>query len=259
MARLLIKQQKKEFIPELEREVLVGKGARYFVTDTNKPYSTLYGTIPPTELSKPDGSEIRSDNDKAFTILSPSFIDFYKRIKRLPQAIPLKDIGLIIAECGVGPETIAVDSGTGSGAVACLLARICKSVTTYDIEDEHLDVANENKKRLGLTNLTIKKGDFTKGVPEHDCNIVTLDLPSPWDGIEAAKACLSIGGFLVSYSPSMIQAIEMANSLANRQDFLTIKTVEVMEREWEIEGRKVRPKNKTMIHSGFLIFARRIR
>lgn len=259
MARLLIKQQKKEFIPELGREVVVGKGGQYFVSDPSKPFSTLHGTIQPIELSKPDGSEIRSDNGKIFTIFSPTFIDFYKRIKRLPQAIPLKDIGLIIAECGVGPETIVVDSGTGSGAIACLLARICKSVTTYDIEDEHIAVANENKERLALTNLTIKKGDFTKGVSEHDCHIVTLDLPSPWDGIEAAKACLTIGGFLVSYSPSIVQAIEMANALANREDFLIIKTVEVMEREWEIEGRKVRPKNKTMIHSGFLVFARRIR
>ena len=258
MARLLVKKQQKQFIPELEREIVVGKSARYFVGDSTKPFSTLHGTIQPSELERPDGSEIHTDNGKLFTIFSPSFIDIFKRIKRLPQVIPLKDIGFILAECGVGPETTAVDSGTGSGALACMLARVCKKVTSYDIEDEHIFIAQQNKQRLGLDNLSIKKGDFTKGVEERDCNLVTLDLPAPWEGIESAKGSLSIGGFLVSYSPSIPQSIDMANALLAREDFLLIKTAEIMEREWEIDGRKVRPKNKAMIHSGFLTVARRI-
>ena len=259
MARLLVKKQRKEFIPELGREVVVGKAARYFVADQTKPFSTLHGILQPSELAKPDGSEIRSDNGKAFTILSPSFIDQYKRMKRGPQAIPLKDIGVIMAECGVGPDTSAVDAGTGSGALACMLAHVCKTVTTYDIDDEHLAVAAENKQRLKLTNLTIRKGDFLNGVPETNADLVTLDLPAPWEAIDSARACLTIGGFLVSYSPSMTQAVDMAHALDSREEFVLLKTVEMMERAWEVDGRKVRPKNKAMIHSGFLTFARRIR
>lgn len=259
MARILVKKRQKEFIPELNREVIIGKAAKHYVSDLKKPFSTMSGVISVSELAKPDGSEVKTDSGKAFTIFSPSFPDEFKRIKRLPQAIPLKDIGLVIAECGVGPETVAVDSGTGSGAMAMMLARVCKRVTTFDIEDEHLAVAEENKQKLGLTNMEIRKGDFTKGVDAKDADLVTLDLPSPWEAIDSARACLKGGGFLVSYSPSMAQAMEMGNTLSSREDFLVLKTVELMEREWEIDGRKVRPKNKTMIHSGFLTFARRIR
>lgn len=259
MARILIRKRQKAFVQELNREVVVGKAARHYVSDLSRPFSTMSGVIPVSELAKPDGSEVLTDSKKAFTIISPNFADEFRRIKRLPQAIPLKDIGLVMAECGVGPETIAVDSGTGSGAMAMMLARVCKKVYTFDIEDEHLAVAEENKQKLGLVNMEIKKGDFTKGVDAKDADLVTLDLPAPWEAIDSARACLKVGGFLVSYSPSMAQSMEMGNTLSSREDFLVLKTVELMEREWEIDGRKVRPKNKTMIHSGFLTFARRIR
>ena len=259
MARIIIKKVRKEFIPELNREVIVGKGARFYISDTSRAFSSLHGTIQPCELAKADGSEIVSDNGKKFTIFSPSFVDEYKRLKRLPQAIPPKDIGVVIAETGVGPTSFCVDSGTGSGAMACFLAHVCGRVVTYDIEDEHLAVARENKERLRLGNLEIKKGDFTLGVEEKGADLVTLDLPAPWDAIGTSTACLKIGGFLVSYSPSMAQAMDMANALLGRDDFIIIKNVEVMEREWEIEARKVRPKNKSMIHSGFLTIARKIK
>ena len=43
------------------------------------------------------------------------------------------------------------------------------------------------------------------------------------------------------------------------QDYKFIKTIEVAEKEWEVKGRKVRPKSQSIGHSGFLTFARRMK
>ena len=59
--------------------------------------------------------------------------------------------------------------------------------------------------------------------------------------MECCRACikaLKSGGYLVSYSPTIPQAMDFANAILERKDFAIIKTSEVIEREWEMEGRK---------------------
>jgi len=52
----------------------------------------------------------------------------YNKMKRAPQVILPKDIGIIIAYSGVNRESVCVDAGTGSGWLAVGLARIAKKV-----------------------------------------------------------------------------------------------------------------------------------
>ena len=85
-----------------------------------------------------------------------------------------------------------------------------------------------------------------------------MDLPEPWKAINAAKNGLKIGGFLVSYSPSIPQNMDFINKINKDEDFVHIKTSEVIERTWEIDGRKVRPRSQQIGHSGFISFTRRI-
>jgi len=120
MAKLLIKKEKKEYIPELKRTVRTVKPEIYYVWDISKDFHTKFGIIHKNDLKKKDGSKILSSNKKEFTILSPNFIDMYLRMSRLPQMPLLKDIGLIIAETGVNKGSKVVDCGGGSGGLACL-------------------------------------------------------------------------------------------------------------------------------------------
>ena len=45
---------------------------------------------------------------------------------------------------------------------------------------------------------------------------------------------------------------------AMEHNFLHIKTVEIVERDWKIEGLIVRPKSLSNIHSGFVSIIRKI-
>lgn len=259
MPKILLKPVRRQFVEHLNKEIVVSSEDQIFVGDERKDFSTRHGNIKKEEFLKSDGSLVVSSKGAEFVMFSPSHIDFFGRIRRLPQTIPLKDIGWIIAMTGIGRESRVLDSGTGSGALAISLARHCKEVVTYDILDEHLECARENAKYLGVDNILIKKGDVTKGVPENGFDLVCYDLPDPWDAIPTAHSTLKVGGFLVSYSPTIPQTQDFVNAISKRDDFIVIETVEIIERPWEVNGRKVRPISKETIHSGFLSLCRKIK
>ncbi len=131
MERILILREKKEFVPELDRVVTTVKSKQYFVKDTNKGFHTTFGVIQPAELQKSNGSVIKSEQGKEFVIFNAQFVDLYKRLRKLPQTIPLKDIGFIIAETGINKDSVVLDAGAGSGALAASLARVVKKVITW--------------------------------------------------------------------------------------------------------------------------------
>ncbi|MBT5023009.1 methyltransferase domain-containing protein [Candidatus Woesearchaeota archaeon] len=258
MPKILIRKGKKQYFEDIDREVTLAKQRTFYISDLSKDFSTDQGIIKKTDLEKKDGSVIKTNKDKEFNIFTANFIDEYRRIKRLPQIIPLKDIGFIISQTGIGKDSIIVDGGTGSGALSIFLARFAKTVTTYEINKEHIAIVQENIKDLKIKNLKLKNKSLYDGIDEKNVDLVTLDIPEPWLVVSHAEKALKPGGFLVSYSPTITQTADFVNALPEHKNLVHIKTIELMEREWQVEGRKVRPKSKQIIHSGFLSFVRRI-
>ena len=258
MAKILIRQGKKEFIKELNKEVLVVKPRTYYIKDIENDYHTTDGVISKKDLKKKDGSVIKTNQDKEFTIFTSSFPDDFRKISRSAQIIPLKDIGLIIAETGINNKSKIVDAGSGSGALCCFLANIAKDVTTYDIREDFIEIVKHNIDYLKLKNVKIKNKNIYDGIDEKDVDLIVLDLPEPWKAIESAKKALKAGGFLVSYSPTIPQTADFVNKINSDKNFVHVKTSEVIERNWEIDERKVRPKSQQIGHSGFVSFVRRI-
>ena len=233
------------------------KPQHYFIEDTSKEFSTKYGQIKPSELKKKDGSKIKSTTDKDYFIFSPRFIDFYKRIRRYAQIIPLKDIGLIISTTGIGKDSIVLEAGAGSGGFSCFVAGFVKKVISYDIEDESIATVKENIKRLGIKNIEIKKINIYEN-SEDKGDIFLLDVPEPWNAVENASKSINPGGFLIIYTPSVNQMQQAMNKVKDFEGLMPIKTVELIEREWKISGNIVRPTSRSNVHSGFISFIRKI-
>ena len=239
-------------------KVLISKNDKFLVKDTSKDYHTKHGFFKKEDLKK-SGKAIKANTGKEFSIFSPYFIDLYRKIKRDAQIIPLKDIGLIVAETGVNNKSKVVDAGAGSGALCCFLANIAKEVTTYEIREDFIEIVNYNIKFLNLKNIKIKNKNIYDGIDEKNVDLIVLDLPEPWNAIEAAKKALKAGGFLVSYSPTIPQTADFINKINKDENFVHVKTSEIIERNWEIDERKVRPKSQQIGHSGFVSFVRMIR
>lgn len=256
--KILIMPAKKEALPRGNKEKIIVKQRKYHVEDISKDYHTEHGVVAKEEFAKEDGSLIQSKKGKEFILLTPNFLDFYKKIRRQPQTIPLKDIGLIIAETGIGKNSVVVDAGAGSGALCCFLANIAKEVTTYEIREDFIKTVSENIKNLNLRNIKVKSKNIYDGIDERNVDLITLDLPEPWKALNEAEKALKINGFLVCYNISVPQLTDFVEEVSRNRAFLHEKTIEVITREWEIDGRRVRPRTQMLGHSGFLTFIRKI-
>jgi len=85
-------------------KVLVDReGNKFLIKDASKDYHTKFGFFGKEDMKK--AGKIKSSTGKAFSIFDASFIDLYRRIKRNAQIIPLKDVGLIIAETGINKSS----------------------------------------------------------------------------------------------------------------------------------------------------------
>lgn len=243
------------------KKILIAEdGKKFYVRNIKEDFHTQFGFISKEALAKAKpGDVLKTNTGKELFVFPPSFIDSYWKIKRAPQIIPRKDIAAIVAETGVGKDSVVVDAGTGSGALALFLGNIAKKVVTYEIRDDFAKVAAENVAAMGMKNITIKDKSIYDGIEEKNIDVVTLDLPEPWNAIEPAAKALKIGGFIVSYSPTTPQVSDFISAAAKNKSLLLIKTIEIIEREWEFNERVIRPKSQPIGHSGFLTFVRKIR
>lgn len=219
---------------------------------------TQYGYIKGAEIEKAKpGTRLKTNTGVEMTIVDARFMDLYFKIKRSAQIIPLKDVAKIVAETGIGKNSRILDAGSGSGALCCFLANFAKKVYTYEIREDFAKIVERNIKYLDLKNVTLKMADAYENIRERNLDLVVLDLPEPWKAISNAKKALKPGGFLVNYSPTIPQVSDFVEA-ARKEGFAYLKTTETIEREWDVDGRKVRPKSQPIGHSGFLSFCRKV-
>ncbi|MFH2020664.1 MAG: rRNA adenine N-6-methyltransferase family protein [archaeon] len=236
---------------------ILSTGTKSFIAkDVTKDLHTQYGFIKSSDIanSKP-GDHLKSNTGKEFTIYDAQFIDLYHKIKRGAQIIPRKDIGLIITETGLNKNSVVIEAGAGSGATGCLLAMICKKVYSYEIREDFFNIVKHNIELLEIKNMKLKLKDAKLGFDEKNADAILLDLPDPWGFFDMAGKSLKPGGFLISYSPTIPQVMDFVNKMPPA--FTHLKTSEIIEREWEVKDRKVRPLSQQIGHSGFLTFARK--
>src|SRR3989344_8502661 len=191
---------------QIKKVLITKEGRKFYAGELDKDIHTQYGFIKKEDLNKAkEGSLLKSNTNKEFFIFNPSFIDLYRKIKRDAQIIPLKDIGLIIAETGINKKSRVLDAGSGSGALACFLAAIAKEVISYEIRDDFIVIVKSNIEFLQLKNIKIKNKNIYEEMDDTDIDVIILDVPEPWKAIENCSKALKPGGFLVSYSPSIPQ------------------------------------------------------
>ncbi len=250
--KLIIKLPRKTEVDG--RRITLSKFEKHLI-NAKADYSTQFGQIKKEDLKKTKVSVGKEE----YLILTPSFIDHYKKIKRLAQIITLKDIGSIITGTGMTRDSIVMDAGSGSGGLACFMASICKKVISYDNRREHSMVCEENAKNLNLKTVEFKAGDIydSSSISEkNEIDVLVLDNPEPHKAVESMNKVLKVGGFVVAYTPNITQNQEFVKSLPD--NFLYEKTIENIEREWTIKDRVLRPKMKDIGHTAFLSFARKV-
>ena len=72
-----------------------------------------------------------------------------------------------------------------------------------------------------------------------------------------AYNALKAGGFLVLYQPHISQ-VQEGVIVAQKEGFYHQVTTEIVQRDWVVEEKKLRPKHMGLMHTGFLTFLRKV-
>ena len=234
------------------------RGKKYLLREDVEEFHTSLGVV---KLSgaKP-GAKLHSHLGHEFYLLEPSLVDYYDKLPRAGSIILKKEIGPIIAYTGIGSGSRVVEAGTGTGALAIYLANIVGEkgkVYTYEIREDHLEVAKKNFKLAGVEDRIVAKlADVRQGIEERDVDVVIFDMPDPWNAMQHAYEALRHGGFVVVYNP-YIEQIRKAYLAMQEADFKDKRVIEVLEREIEVRKVGTRPKTRMLGHTGYLAFGRK--
>ncbi|MFH1071955.1 MAG: methyltransferase domain-containing protein [Nanoarchaeota archaeon] len=237
------------------KKVLISSDGSHFIVDTEKDFHCRDGMIRKEQLKE---GPVQTNKGTIFYCMNTSFVDLFRHLKRGAQIMLPKDIATIITESGMTRKSVVADAGTGSGALAAFLSLYCKKVYSFDIRDDHIAISQQNLAFLGIKNVQVAKHDVYAEKPKVKVDVFVLDLQEPWKAIENIASCIKQGGFLFSYNPQITQSIEVVKTLKEREDFIVLRTLENIQRDWEIQGKIVRPKFGEIVHTGFITIARKL-
>ncbi len=212
-------------------------------------------------IGKPWGSQVFSHLGAPFFLIQPSLADLLVDLPRSTQILYPKDIGFILVTLGIGPGKQVVEAGTGSGSMAIAAAFAvgpAGHVTTYEVREDMQNLARKNIERVGLTDrVEFKLRDIRQGFDETGADAFFLDVPNPWDYIRQVRAALKPGGFLGTIVPTFNQIEDLLPAL-RRNGFAFVEVCEILLRYYKPEPARLRPVDRMVAHTGFLVFGRRI-
>jgi tRNA (adenine57-N1/adenine58-N1)-methyltransferase catalytic subunit len=243
---------------------LVGLRHKHFIITLQEglKFETHRGVLMHDDLiGRPWGSQVFSHMGSPFFLLQPSLADLLTDLPRATQILYPKDIGFILVTMGVGPGKKVIEAGTGSGSMTIAMAYAVGAegrVITYEVKADAQNLAKKNLERVGLAaRVDFKLRDIQAGFDETDADALFLDLPTPFDYMPQARAALKPGGFLCSLLPTVNQVEQLLVAL-RRERFAFIEVCEILVRYYKAEPTRLRPTDRMVAHTGFLIFARRI-
>ncbi len=243
---------------------LVGLTHKHYLFSLKKglEFQTHRGVIRHDDLiGKQWGSQVESHLGSAYFLLQPSLADVVKSTPRISQILYPKEIGFILVTMGIGPGQVVAEAGTGSGSLTTAFAFAVGTtghLFSYERREDMQTIAISNLTRLGLQDrVTFILHDIAAGFTEIGVDALFLDLPNPYDYIVQVKNALKPGGFFGCILPTTNQVVLLLTEL-RRNNFAFIDVLEILLRYYKPEPDRLRPTDRMVAHTGFLIFARPI-
>jgi tRNA (adenine57-N1/adenine58-N1)-methyltransferase len=242
------------------------KGKLYSFTITpGKEWHTHKGWIVHDELiGLPEGSVVSTTAGLKFTAFIPLLSDYVLSMPRGATIVYPKDAAMIIGVADVYPGAHVLEAGVGSGALSLSILRAVGSEGTLDSFERREDFAEIARSNVSnyfgelpqQWSLTIGSVQDVSGEKMYDR--VILDMLAPWECVEMAARVLRPGGVFLAYVATTTQLSATAEALKNDSHFTEPESSETIVRGWHHEGLAVRPQQRMIGHTGFLIQSRRM-
>ncbi len=205
------------------------------------------------------GGSARTVLNVPFLVRRPELADLVTGVKRQTQIIYPKDIAYICTKLGVGPGRVTLESGSGSGSLTLALSYFSGptgQVHSCEAREEFHKLARRNLDWAGLgQNVTLYCRDIMEGFPVSNADAVFLDVRTPWEYLDQALAAIRPGGAFGFLMPTVEQVGRLLYAMETRP-FDDIEVVEILMRKWKPLADRLRPEDRMIAHTGFLVFAR---
>ena len=242
------------------------KGKMYTFTITpGKEWHTHKGWIVHNHLiGLPEGSVVSTSAGLQFTAFKPLIGDFVLSMPRGATIVYPKDAAMIIGVADVFPGAKVIEAGVGSAALSISLLRAIGptgELTSFERREDFADIARENVRTyFGTvpTNWNLNIGSVQDSSIDKKYDRVILDMLAPWECISFAAEVLRPGGVFLAYVATTTQLSMTAEAIKEDGHFTEPLSSETIVRDWHHEGLAVRPMQRMIGHTGFLIVTRRM-
>ena len=234
------------------------------VIEKDKEFITNEGKFQFADIQKIP-SIITTSTGIDFQIYSPTYKEFVLLMKRGPQIIYPKDVGQIIVESNIHNASKVLEIGSGSGALTLYMYSLLKnSGKLYSLDSSKINQRRASKTisrflstysqdSVDVTFINEKLINFNLKSLDEDIDTIITDVPEPWEFFINNKIENNLSW--VSYLPSISQIMKINNTLIEN-NFQDVEVKEVILRDWIVDQKVVRPTNKLVSHTGFLISAK---
>ena len=242
------------------------KGKLYSFTITpGKEWHTHKGWITHDDLiGLPEGSVVSTTAGLKFTAFIPLLADYVLSMPRGATIVYPKDAAMIVGSADVYPGARVLEAGVGSGALTISLLRaIGRDGYLHSIErrDDFANNARENVSNYfggAPDNWRLDVDSFQDFPHTQTFDRVILDMFAPWECVATSADVLRPGGVFLAYVATTTQLSATAEALKEDGRFTEPESSETLVRGWHHEGLAVRPQQRMIGHTGFIIQSRRM-
>lgn len=218
------------------------------------------GVIKAAQLVEAEfGDEVLTHQGVPYRLKKPTLYDLVRGIKRHTQIIYPKDIGYICMRLGVGNGTKVIEAGSGSGSLTIAMSWFSGDkghVYTYEAREEFYNLVKKNLEWAGVGhNVTQYNRDIAEGFEQTDADALFLDVRTPWEYLDQVAAAVKPGASLAFLLPTVDQVSKLLYGL-ERGPFDDVEVEEIFTRRWKTTPDRLRPEDRMVAHTGFLVFAR---
>lgn len=237
------------------------KGKRFMhVMDPALEVHTNDGKIPMADIMAAGyGRHVPTHLGRKYLVLRPTLHDLIKGVRRQTQIMYPKEIGYLLVKMGIGPGSRVIESGTGSGGLTTALAWYVGDggkVYTYERREEFYKLAGKNLARFGLSHRVEQTNkNIEDGFDHTDCDALFLDVRTPWEYLHHIPAAVLPGAMCGFLLPTVNQVSELLHGL-QQGPFDSPEVTEILVRHWKPVPDRLRPDDRMVAHTGFLVFAR---
>jgi len=247
-----------EYINENDYVIIYTSGKKYCIRVVpDKIFTTKTGAIKLSEvIGKPFGIEINNN-----FILKPTIEDIilFGAIRET-QIIYPKDNFFIVSKLNVQNGYKVFECGTGSGILTLTLSRAVGHngmVFTYEKEKKFIRNAKKNLEKFGdSSKVKIHFQNIKDGIEEKDFDAAFLDVKEPWEYIDIVHNILNPSAMLGIVVPTVNQISSTIPAM--KEKFCDIEILELLQRYYKLNPSRMRPEDRMVGHTGYLIFGRKI-